>query len=150
MKQMQFVTDIINDIEVLAYSEGFTLKLTQRTIFHHLDMCFSFVQSCINATIEIIGDMESNYDHYDPYEWDEVHKDLDFAEKMLCDLGILQDLGTHHYADEDHYMESISTLLGKFNSQMDAMNNELPEFNKYYLDQLTKCMTEILDSRKDA
>ena len=147
---MQFVTDIINDLEVLADSEGFTLKLTPRTIFQHLDMCFAFVQSVMNKALEDLEDMENHYDCYDKSDWEDAQAVIDFADKMLCDLSILQDLGTSHYADDDRYMDSIATLLGKFNSQMDAMNNDLPEFNKYYLDQLTKCMTEILGCRKGA
>ena len=149
MKTTNFVANIINDIEELAYCEGFTLKLTPRTIFQHLEMCFAFVQSVMNKALEDLEDMENHYDCYDKSDWEDARAAVDFCDKVLCDLSTLQDLGTPKYADADHYMDSITLLLSKFNSQMEAMNNDLPEFNKYYLDQLTKCITETCTFRKE-
>lgn len=143
----KFISNIINDLEEFAYCEGFTLKLTKSTIFKHLDMCFAFVQSIISQTLEDLEDMESHYDCYDKSDWEDAQAAIDFADKMLCDLGILKDLGTSNYADESHHMDSLIILMKKVNSQLAARNEGSAEYNKYYLDKLVECITEICNIR---
>ena len=151
MKPTRFVCNLFDDLVTVAQCNGFNCPaINAKNCFPYLDVFHAIVEADTRRILEEIADIKKNFDdYYDCGDWDELHREVLFNDKLITDLNILKDLETVDYADEEHYMDSLIIIMKKINSQLDAKNNGSMEYNDYYLNRLVDCTNEILELIKN-
>ena len=157
MKPTRFVCNLFDDLVTVAQCNGFNCPtINAKHCFPYLDVFHAIVEADTRRILEEIERIEElcrepyEEDYCDCGDWNELHMEVLFNDKLITNLTILKDLGTVDYADDAHWQQSLITIMKKVNSQLALKNNDSVGYDEYYLNRLVDVANEIIALRKNA
>ena len=149
----QFVSDIITDLEIMAYNLGWAkngdadFHLSQDLLFDHLEWAFELCQADIKYWTNAINELDENCD---PSDYNELKQCIESTDKLVVDLSILADLESADYANPNCIFLSIETISERLSSQLEGKANGEAYYNEYYCKKLAEVLSELCEIIKEA